>query len=245
MFSHQSHQRGLKPWRGRDQGSCLNTTAINDLKHWNSAQKWSILSLIIHKGIFLHVFLSALKFSIIACFWCCLSEFPASWQILMSGDKVFCVTLFLLGVQMLFITGKRQYFSQMNRYHCQKGDKNHWKEIYDVKQSHPTRRFCQYQCIFKIWSKSTSPSSGYWMEHYGSKILTSIKGHNSVMRFQKLRFNNLKLDLVNINANAKYGQILWHFGVIKGGGQEKPDWTAWPHPSDNVHVTELNIGCTL
>ena len=38
--------------------------------------------------------------------------------------------------------------------------------------------------------------------------MTSIKGHNSVTNLQKLTGNNLKEDLVNINAQTKFGQIL-------------------------------------
>ena len=41
----------------------------------------------------------------------------------------------------------------------------------------------------------------------GNEILTSIKGHNSVINFWKLTLNNPILDLVNINAYAKFGQI--------------------------------------
>ena len=41
----------------------------------------------------------------------------------------------------------------------------------------------------------------------GNEILTSIKGHNSVEMFGKLTHNNPNLDLVNINAYAKFGQI--------------------------------------
>ena len=40
-----------------------------------------------------------------------------------------------------------------------------------------------------------------------NKILTSIKGHNSVINLQKLTHNNPNLGLVNINASAKFGQI--------------------------------------
>ena len=40
----------------------------------------------------------------------------------------------------------------------------------------------------------------------GNKILTSIKGRNSV-KIGKLMRNNPNLDLVNINAYAKFGQI--------------------------------------
>ena len=41
----------------------------------------------------------------------------------------------------------------------------------------------------------------------GNEILTSIKGHNSVINLQKLTCNNPNLDLVNINAYAKVGQL--------------------------------------
>ena len=40
----------------------------------------------------------------------------------------------------------------------------------------------------------------------GNEILTSIKGHNSVKNLQKMICNNTNLDLVNINAYAKFGQ---------------------------------------
>ena len=39
-------------------------------------------------------------------------------------------------------------------------------------------------------------------------ILTSIKGHNSMTKVRKMMCNYLKLDLVNINAYAKFGNIL-------------------------------------
>ena len=42
----------------------------------------------------------------------------------------------------------------------------------------------------------------------GNEILTSIKGHNSVVNLQKLTHNNPNLDLDIINAYAKFGQIL-------------------------------------
>ena len=41
----------------------------------------------------------------------------------------------------------------------------------------------------------------------GNEILTSIKGHNSVKNLRKLMCNNPNLDIVNINASAKFGQI--------------------------------------
>ena len=40
-----------------------------------------------------------------------------------------------------------------------------------------------------------------------NEILTSIKDHNSVFNLQKLTCNNLNLDLVNIYAYVKLGQI--------------------------------------
>ena len=51
-------------------------------------------------------------------------------------------------------------------------------------------RFCQF--VLKILS--------------GNEILTSIKGRNSVC--EKMMGNNPKLDLVNVNAHTKFGQIL-------------------------------------
>ena len=42
----------------------------------------------------------------------------------------------------------------------------------------------------------------------GNKILTSIKGSNSVKILRKMTGNNPKLDLINVDVHAKYGQIL-------------------------------------
>ena len=42
----------------------------------------------------------------------------------------------------------------------------------------------------------------------GNKILTSIKGHNSVKSLQKMTGTNTKLDLVNVDVHTKFGQIL-------------------------------------
>ena len=53
-------------------------------------------------------------------------------------------------------------------------------------------RFCQF--VLKILS--------------GNKILTSIKGHNSVKILQKMTGNNPKLDLVNVDVLTKFGKIL-------------------------------------
>ena len=40
----------------------------------------------------------------------------------------------------------------------------------------------------------------------GNEILTAFKGCNSVMNRQKWTLNNSKLDVININAYAKFGQ---------------------------------------
>ena len=53
-------------------------------------------------------------------------------------------------------------------------------------------RFCQF--ILKILS--------------GNEILTSIKGRNSIKILLKMTGNNPKLDLVNVDAHTKFGQIL-------------------------------------
>ena len=42
----------------------------------------------------------------------------------------------------------------------------------------------------------------------GSKILTSIKGHNSVANFRNLSLYNPNLDIINVNVYTKFGQIL-------------------------------------
>ena len=42
----------------------------------------------------------------------------------------------------------------------------------------------------------------------GNKILTSIKGHNSVKILQKMTGNNPKLDLVNDDVHTKFGRLL-------------------------------------
>ena len=41
-----------------------------------------------------------------------------------------------------------------------------------------------------------------------NEILTSIKGRNSVKILQKIRSNNPKLDLVNVDVHTKFGRIL-------------------------------------
>ena len=38
--------------------------------------------------------------------------------------------------------------------------------------------------------------------------MTSIKGHNSVKILRKMMGNNPKLDVVNVDVHAKFGQIL-------------------------------------
>ena len=52
--------------------------------------------------------------------------------------------------------------------------------------------FCQF--VLKILS--------------GNEILTSIKGSNSVKILRKSTGNNPKLDVVNVDAHTKFGQIL-------------------------------------
>ena len=42
----------------------------------------------------------------------------------------------------------------------------------------------------------------------GNKILTSIKGRNSVKILRKMTDNNSKLDLFNVDVHTKFGQIL-------------------------------------
>ena len=42
----------------------------------------------------------------------------------------------------------------------------------------------------------------------GNKILTSIKGSNSVQILRKMTGNNPKLDVVNVDVNTKFGLIL-------------------------------------
>ena len=41
-----------------------------------------------------------------------------------------------------------------------------------------------------------------------NKILTSIKGHNSVKFLRKIKGNKPKLDLVNVDVHTIFGQIL-------------------------------------
>ena len=53
-------------------------------------------------------------------------------------------------------------------------------------------RFCQF--VHKVLS--------------GNEILTSIKGRNSVKILRKMRGNSPKLDLVNVDVQAKFGQIV-------------------------------------
>ena len=53
-------------------------------------------------------------------------------------------------------------------------------------------KFCQF--VLKILS--------------GNKILTAIKGHNSVKILRKMTGNIPKLDLVNVDVHTKFGRIL-------------------------------------
>ena len=52
--------------------------------------------------------------------------------------------------------------------------------------------FCQF--VLKIWSKN--------------RILTSIRGSNSVATLQKTKIYNTNIDLVNDNVFTKFGLIL-------------------------------------
>ena len=52
--------------------------------------------------------------------------------------------------------------------------------------------FCQF--VLKILSRN--------------EILTSIKGRNSVKILRKMKGNNPKSDLVNVDVHTKFGQIL-------------------------------------
>ena len=42
----------------------------------------------------------------------------------------------------------------------------------------------------------------------GNKVLTSIKGCNSVTNLQNLTFYNPNLDIINVNVHTKFGLIL-------------------------------------
>ena len=42
----------------------------------------------------------------------------------------------------------------------------------------------------------------------GNKILTSIRGRNSIKILRKMMGNNPKLDHVNVDVHTKFGQIL-------------------------------------
>ena len=43
----------------------------------------------------------------------------------------------------------------------------------------------------------------------GNKILTSIKGHNSVANLRKMTLYNPNLDLINVNVYTKFSLILY------------------------------------
>ena len=57
---------------------------------------------------------------------------------------------------------------------------------------HNSVRFCPF--VLKIMS--------------GNEILTSIKGRNSIKILQKMRGNNPKLSLVNVDVHSKFDPIL-------------------------------------
>ena len=50
----------------------------------------------------------------------------------------------------------------------------------------------------------------------GNKILTITKGHNSVVNLQTSTHNNANLDLVMVNAYAKFDQRKGNFDNNKG-----------------------------
>ena len=63
---------------------------------------------------------------------------------------------------------------------------------------------CQYKCIknlVKFYQFVLTILSG-------NIHVTSIKGHNTVTNLPKMTGNNSNLDLVNVNAHTKFGQIL-------------------------------------
>ena len=62
----------------------------------------------------------------------------------------------------------------------------------DIVNINTSAKFGQKPFILKILS--------------GNKILTSIKGLNSVLNLQKFTLNIPKLDIININAYPKFGQ---------------------------------------
>ena len=57
-------------------------------------------------------------------------------------------------------------------------------------------KFCQF--VLKILSGN----------EILNKIMTSVKGHNSITNAWNMMCNNPNLDLVNINAHTKFGEIL-------------------------------------
>ena len=48
----------------------------------------------------------------------------------------------------------------------------------------------------------------------GNEILTYIKGYYSATRKNKMTGNNLNLDIVNINADTKFGEITSIFSPV-------------------------------
>ena len=68
---------------------------------------------------------------------------------------------------------------------------NHKLDLVNVGAHKRLVRFCQF--VLKVLSRN--------------KILTSIKGQNSVKRLQKMTGNNPKLDLVNVDVHTKFGQL--------------------------------------
>ena len=77
--------------------------------------------------------------------------------------------------------------------------------------------FCQF--VLKILS--------------GNKVLTSIKGRNSVKILRKMTGNNPKLDLVNVDVHTKFGQIL---SICSQDIERKRNFGNNEEPSNTVYI---------
>ena len=56
-----------------------------------------------------------------------------------------------------------------------------------------------------MMKKPTKSGYGNSVYSFHFKILTSIKGHNSVANLRKMKLYNPNIDLINDNVHTKYG----------------------------------------
>ena len=92
--------------------------------------------------------------------------------------------------------------------------------------NNPNLDFADINALCKIWSNSINSFSICWAEMKFWLESRNTKGHHYITNWWKYTRNNLNLDLGDINAYAKFGQILpIHSQDIEL--KRKVLWTEW------------------